>query len=80
MKYENEEEIRAEMVVDLYEIRAEALVPFRPGERKIEKIENLFKYNFLSVVIAKICDKYKISHEVIEKVIRDKSLREITPH
>lgn len=60
----------ANIIVDLYEIRASAL-PLSQA-RQIEKIENVFQYNFLSVIIANLCDKYKIKNEDIKEIIRER--------
>ena len=68
------EEIRAEIIVDLYECRASCLVPLQA--RQMEKVENLFQYNFLNSIIAKLSDKYKIKYETIKDVIRKRSLED----
>lgn len=60
----------ANIIVDLYEIRTSAL-PLSQA-RQIEKIENVFQYNFLSVIIANLCDKYKIENEDIKEIIRER--------
>lgn len=58
------------VIVDLYEMRASVLVPLQA--RKIEKVQNVFQYNFFNSVIANLSDKYKVRYEDIEEVIRER--------
>lgn len=53
----------AEIIVDLYEIRAAFIQPLQA--RQMDKVHNVFQYNFFNVVIAQLTDKYKVSHEEI---------------
>jgi hypothetical protein len=48
----------SDVIVDLYEMRAN-LMPYRAN--LIENMENTRQYNFINVIIAKLCDKYKVS-------------------
>lgn len=61
-------EVEADIIVDLYEMRARTVTPFKTGV--IEKIENFFQYNFFELAISILCDKYKISSRDIEESIR----------
>ena len=69
------------VIVDLYEMRASLIVPLH--QRKMERVHDMFKHNFINVMIAQICDKYKIQHEDIEEAIRKRAHQEemesITP-
>lgn len=61
----------ANIIVDLYEMRASTLP--RPLSNKTEKIDNLFQYNFFSAAISVLCDKYKIKNHNIEEIIRKRA-------
>lgn len=61
----------ANIIVDLYEMRASTLP--RPLSNKTEKIDNLFQYNFFSTAISVLCDKYKIKNHNIEEIIRKRA-------
>ena len=65
-------EIIAIIIVDLYEMRASVNLPLQA--REIQRIENVFQYNFFNVAIAKLCDKYKINNQDIENVLRERSM------
>lgn len=67
-------EVEADIIVDLYEMRAKTVSPFKAGT--IERIENFFQYNFFELAISILCDKYKISHQDIEEAIRRKAVKE----
>ena len=61
----------AEVIVDLYEMRASTLKPLQA--RQMEKVEDLHRYNFFNVVIAKLMDKYGVRGQDVEEVIRQRS-------
>lgn len=63
--------ILANVIVDLYEMRTSSLPPL--NERTMDEIENMHQYNFLSVIISNLRNKYKINHEDIIKVTRERS-------
>ena len=72
------EEILAEIIVDLYEMRASTISPLQA--RQMEKVQNLFQYSFFTTAIAQLCDKHKISNEDIEQEIRERAIKkEIHP-
>ena len=56
-----------EVIVDLYEMRASVLVPAQAGQ--MEKVQNVFQYDFISAIIKKLIDKYQVRGEDIENVI-----------
>jgi hypothetical protein len=62
------------IIVDLYEMRASTFLPLQAG--KMERVHNIFQYNFFSMAIAQLCDKYKVEHEDIEEVIRERDIKE----
>lgn len=76
MNTEEEEikKVEADIIVDLYEMRARTVSPFRTGIT--EKIENFFQYNFFDLAISVLCDKYKISHQDIEEALRRRAVKE----
>lgn len=64
-------EMAARIVVDLYEMRASTMLPYKPEH--FEKVHDAFKYQFFSSAIAQLCDKYKIPHEDIQEIIRHRT-------
>ncbi len=67
---------QAEIIVDLYEMRASVSKPLQAEQ--MEKVENIFQYNFFNVVIANLCDKYKVDNEEVKKFIRERN--QTNPH
>jgi hypothetical protein len=67
-----DKEIITNIIVDLYEMKGSTFLPIQA--RKMEKTYNAFQYNFFALAIARLCDKYDISGEDIEEVIRKRSL------
>ena len=65
----------ANIIVDLYEMRAASLEPLQA--QQMEKVYNLFQYNFLNVIISQLCDKYKVKHQEIDFVIRERQMSKI---
>ncbi len=53
-------------------MRASVFTPLNLHSRMMEKVENLFQYNFLNVIIANLSDKYKIKYNDIKDVIRER--------
>lgn len=68
------EKIIAEVIVDLYEMRATTM-PYKPEH--YEKVYNAFKYQFFTTAIAHIYDKYQIKGDTVEEVIRQRSFNSI---
>jgi hypothetical protein len=71
--------IRAEIIVDMYEIRASVAPPSSLGKlsKKIVLSDDLRQYNFMSTIIAHLCDKYKINDQDIDNVMRERSLQRL---
>lgn len=69
--YVDKQEILANVIIDLYEMRASTLSPMQA--RQVEKMENLFQYNFIHVIISMLCDKYHIKNRDIEEVLRERN-------
>jgi hypothetical protein len=61
-------EKQAEMIVDLYEIRANVGSMLFDSRQPIPTHE-VFQYNWLNTIIAKLTDKYGLSYRDIEEVI-----------
>lgn len=69
-----QEDTVAKVIVDLYEMRASTMNPLQA--RKMEKVQNLFQYNFFNVVIAKLSDKYNIDPEDITEIIHERHIQD----
>lgn len=61
----------AEVIVDLYEMRVSTMNRY---QEKYEKVHDAFRYSFFTTAIAQIFDKYKISEDIVDEVIRERSL------
>ena len=57
----------AQIIVDLMEMRANVNKPMQAD--RIEKIENVFQYNFINVMIANLVDKYEVSDQDVKDCI-----------
>ena len=68
----------ANIIVDLYEMRAGTLIPYR-ADRGREAITNMIQYRFFDHALAFLYDKYEISQEEVEAVIRERA-PEAPPH
>lgn len=64
------EEARAEMIVDLYEMRVSSMHKY---QSKTEKVQDAFHYNFFNVIIAQLFDKYKIPKHEVDEAIRNRA-------
>ncbi|MFA6897225.1 MAG: hypothetical protein WCQ96_02995 [Patescibacteria group bacterium] len=58
---------KADMIVDLYQIKASLNRPLSCGE--MEKPQDVYRYHFLMTIIAKLCDINDIRGEDIEEAI-----------
>lgn len=67
------EKIVGEVIVDLYEIRVSTMHRY---QSKYEKIQDYSKYSFFTAAIAQLFDKYKISQEAIDEIIRERAMKE----
>ena len=63
----NQSTILAEIIVDLYEIRASTL-PWHFTEKQMDIDSDFTKYNFLNAIIAQLYEKYKINNEDVKKI------------
>lgn len=64
------EKIIANIIVDLYEMRVSTMHKYQD---KYEQVRDMSKYHFFTSAIAQLYDKYKVSQDLIEEVIRERS-------
>lgn len=72
-----EKKAQVEMLLDLYEIRAGFThpMPVHYTDRYgIPNTENVIRYNFFNMAIAKLQDKYKITGNEIMEALRERNL------
>ena len=59
---------KADMIVDLYQMKASMNVPRRIDET--EKPQDIYRYHFLMTIISRLCDINNIDGEDIEEAIK----------